>query len=107
MGYNFNDNGIVTQEYIDGVSQYETISNTQQIESLSNTEGGLVSGITEAIGSFFDGLLDGLQKLALYLSFIIPFSTILFALPGALGLILGTMYSVAMAMAIIRFIRGV
>lgn len=107
LGYDFNNNGIVTQEYVEGVQQYETITNTDQLESLSSTEGGLVSGITEALSSFFDGLLDGLKKLTLYLSFIIPFSTVLFALPGALGLIMGTMYSLAMAIAVIRFIRGV
>lgn len=106
LGYDFDDNGIVNQEYKDGVATYESITDTQQLESLSNSEGGVVSGVTDAIGGFFDGLLDGLKKLTLYLSFIIPFSTVLFALPGAMGLVMGTMYSLAIAIAVIRFIRG-
>lgn len=107
LGYDFTGNGIITSEYVDGVSTYQSLGNTEQLEGLTSTEGGIVSGITEGIGSFFDGLLDGLQKLGLYLSFIIPFSTVFFALPGALGLIIGTLYSVMLAFSIIRFIRGV
>lgn len=107
LGYDFKDNGIITQEYIDGVGQYEVITNTEQLESLTDTQGGIVSGITEAVGSFFDGLLDGLQKLSVYLSFVIPFSTVFFALPSSLGLIIGTLYSTVLGIAIIRFIRGV
>lgn len=107
LGYDFTGNGIITSEYVDGVSTYKSLGNTEQLESLTSTKSGIISGIIEGISSFFDGLLDGLKKVTLYVSFIIPFSTVFFALPGALGLIIGTLYSVTLAFSIIRFIRGV
>ena len=63
------------------------------------------SNVLETI-SFFDGLFDGLSKIATYVSLIIPFSTVLFLLPGALGLVLGGLYTAVSIYGIIRFIRG-
>jgi hypothetical protein len=63
------------------------------------------SNFIESI-SFFDGLFDSLAKAGKYLSLIIPFASVLFLLPGALGLILGGLYSAVLFYAIIRFIRG-
>lgn len=63
------------------------------------------SNFLESI-SFFDGLFDALSKAATYISLIFPFSTILFLLPGAFGVMFGGLYMVVLIYAIIRFIRG-
>jgi hypothetical protein len=63
------------------------------------------SNVLESV-SFFDGLFDALRKISIYISLIIPFSTVLFLLPGALGVVIGGLYMGITVYAIARFIRG-
>lgn len=83
---------------------YQTLQDKEQTGTLLATS-QQESNFLESI-SFFDGLFDGLSKIATYISLIIPFSTVLFLLPGALGLVLGGLYSAISVYGIIRFIRG-
>lgn len=106
LGYNFDGNGYFTEKHSEAVGEYQTLSQDEQLNELTDTEGGIVAGALEAISSFFDGLLDGITKIKQYLAFIIPFAAMFFLLPGAFGIIFGTMYSVLMAYSIIRWIRG-
>lgn len=106
LGYKFQDSEYFNDKYTESVNNYQNLSNDQTLNELSSNEGGLVSGVLDGVSSFFDGLLDSLDKIKQYLSFIIPFATLFFILPGALGQILGTLYSVSVAYAVIRFIRG-
>ena len=94
-----------------GENQKTATSNT--VSELENQEGaaGLLatsqseSSILESV-SFFDGLFDALKKAGTYVALIIPFSSVLFVLPGAIGLVFGGIYSVVVIYAIVRFIRG-
>lgn len=83
-------------------SNLQDTSSTGDLLATSQQE----SNILESV-SFFDGLFDGLSKIGTYLSLLIPFSTVLFLLPGGLGLVLGGLYSAITIFGIIRFIRGV
>lgn len=107
LAMTFEDSEYFNSKYVEGVNTYTDIQDENSIKNIQSTETGLVSGILEGVSSFFDGLLDGLTKAQTLISFIIPFATLFVLLPGALGLVLGTLYMGGFAYAIIRFIRGI
>jgi hypothetical protein len=104
-GYDFSGS-----DYFGENQQGAVQSTMNELQSEESTAGLLAtsqkeSGILESV-SFFDGLFDALAKAGTYIALVIPFSSVLFVLPGALGLILGGIYSLVTIYAIIRFIRG-
>ena len=107
LAMTFEDSEYFNSKYVEGVNTYTDIQDEIPIKNIQSTETGLVSGSLEGVSSFFDGLLDGLTKAQTLISFIIPFATLFVLLPGALGLVLGTLYMGGFAYAIIRFIRGI
>lgn len=107
LGYNFNGNSYFTQKHGEAVETYTDLSDDSQLNSLSDTDAGVSGGETITNSNFFDGLFSALTKIKSYLAFIIPFASMFFLLPGAFGLIFGTLYSMGMAFAFLRWIRGV
>ena len=93
-----------TDEKSSTTSLYNTLQDNSKTGDLLATN-QQESNILESV-SFFDGLFDALSKLGTYISLIIPFSTVLFLLPGALGLVLGGAYSVVVVYGVVRLIRG-
>jgi len=104
--YDFSGQSILTNDNKDNIDNiYQTVSNEEELKALANAQASQTTIIGQ-IASFFDSALDAIKKASQYFSFIIPFSKILFLLPGALGFFVGTMYSVVIAIAIIRLIRS-
>ena len=102
--YNFNNASFGTNNQQAVGSLYNTLQNDSagtELLATSQQESNFLESI-----SFFDGLFDALTKGATYLSLIFPFSTLLFLLPGALGIMFGGLYVAVLIYAIIRFIRG-
>lgn len=107
LQYNMDNNPYLSEKQSEAAAQYRDITNDDEMNKLTDTDGDIVSGAIDAISSFFDGALDAITKIKKYIAFIIPFSSMFFLLPGAFGLIMGTMYSMMFAFAIIRWIRDV
>jgi len=105
-GYDLNNNGYFgTKQKKDASSLYNAVSNESAVNTLTQASTTEVSFL-DSISNFFDGLFDALTKAAVYISLIIPFATVLFLLPGALGLVFGGIYMTMVIIAIVRFIRG-
>lgn len=107
LAMTFEDSEVFNSKYVDGVNTYDNIQNDENIKNIQNPSSGLVSGVLEGVSSFFDGLLDSLTKAQTLISFIVPFATLFTLLPGAFGLVLGTLYMAGFGYSIVRFIRGI
>lgn len=107
LAMTFEDSEVFNSKFTEGVNTFTEIQNDENIKNIQNPSTGLVSGILEGLSSFFDGLLDSLTKAQTLISFIIPFASLFTLLPGAFGLVLGTLYMGGFAYSIIRFIRGI
>lgn len=83
---------------------YANVEDTTQTSNLLGTN-QQESNFIESV-SFFDGLTDALSKIGKYISLILPFSTVISLLPGAIGFIFGALYSGVIVYGIARFIRG-
>ena len=104
--YSTSNNGIFgSKQKSEVTSLVNTISDEEATNDLTQAQTTEVSFL-DSISNFFDGLFDSLGKIAIYFSLLIPFSSVLFLLPGAIGFIFGGIYSIIVIIAIIRFIRG-
>ncbi len=105
-GYDLTNNGYFgTKEKAQTTSLYNSVTDQESVNTLTQATTTEVSFL-ESISNFFDGLFDALGKAAIYISLIIPFATVLFLLPGAMGLVFGGIYMTMVIVAIVRFIRG-
>ena len=108
VGYNFDNNQLFGNKFQSNIEDYyNTNTDGSSLEQIYDAEDAVTLNPLESLGGFFDGLLDALQKARAYLSFIVPFVTLFYLLPGILGLLLGSVYTGIFALAVIRFIRGV
>lgn len=108
IGYDFTDQDMFNSKYKSSVTDfYETSSDQEQLQQIYNAEDAVTTSPLETTAGFFDGLLDGLQKAKMFLSFIVPFASLFFLFPGLLGIILGGVYSTIFGIGVIRFIRGI
>jgi len=104
IGYDFSDNPYLSEDFTKYYNDYDASVDKDKLDTISEQQSS--STVLSTIGNFFDGLTDALSKIKSALAFIIPFSTIFFLLPGALGLILGYLYTGVFVYAVVRFIRG-
>jgi len=102
--YNYTEISFGSDSEQSATDLYNTLQNDSAGTDLLQTS-QQESNFLESI-SFFDGLFDALRKIGSYVSLLFPFATVLFLLPGALGLIFGGLYMAVLVYAIIRFIRG-
>ena len=105
--YDF-DNDIVTTKQQENIGEsYTYLSNSEKLqEDLISTDEGVVSSITSTLSALFDPVFNALKKIGEFFSFVIPFGTLLFALPGALGFFAGFFWSFIFGLSFVNWIRG-
>lgn len=108
LNYDFDGQNLFGEQYEDNIDTFYTDTrNEENLQDIYNAEDSVTTNPLETVSGFFDGLLDALTKAKAFLSFIVPFASLFYLLPGALGLIVGSLYASVFAIAVIRFIRGV
>jgi len=94
-----------------GIGSYINTSQDQTrtgslIDTSNNTNTNpITAGVSSSL-SYFDYVANAMEKIKVILSIIIPYASLFFLLPSALGYILGSLYTGALIYAVIRFIRG-
>lgn len=83
---------------------YSTYTQDSQTSELLNTD--RQSTVLGSVSSFFDGLGDALKKIGDYFLLIIPFGSLLLALPNSLGFFLGTIFTFLYGFSFVNWIRG-
>lgn len=83
---------------------YSTYTQESQTAELLNTD--RQSTVLGSVSSFFDGLGDALKKIGDYFLLIIPFGSLLLALPNSLGFFLGTIFTFLYGFSFVNWIRG-
>lgn len=104
QGYTFSDDTFGSDIKGSTSNLVTTIGNNQNTESLTESQSAEVS-ILDGVGGFFDGLFDGLNKIRIYFSLLLPFSAVLGLLPGAIGYVFSLLYQLIAVVAILIFIR--
>lgn len=105
--YTFN-NDIVNNNQRENIGEtYNYLRDTEaRQEELVSTDEGIVSSVTQTLSALFDPVFNALKKITTYVSFLIPFGTVLFALPSSLGFFLGFFWSFIYFLSFINWIRG-
>lgn len=108
INYDFSGSGFFDDNLKNTNSEFDSnMRNTEDTgDMLSTSNSTFTNVLTGGDFGFFDGIVDSLTKLKTLVSMIIPFASMFFLLPGALGLIIGSLYTAGLIFAIIRFIRG-
>lgn len=102
---NIQDTSIVGPKQKENTEQiYSTYTDAENTANLIDTN--RQSTVLGAVSSFFDGLGDALAKIGSYFLLIIPFGSLLIALPSSVGFFIGLLFTFLYGFSFINWIRG-